>query len=141
LSLGACPRIATVASARGFEFHFLIIIRRIVVLFNENEREMGPKNFVRTTAWMQKVGQRRSSCRVGLSVLGQAPRLPIATFDETRLHLLEDTMATDLQTILKKAKEEVKKRHSCWSPYSLTVFLTLLLAVLLVTGNDHASNR
>ncbi len=43
-------------------------------LFDEQKRIFRPICCRRTTAWMQELEQRRSSCRVGQSILGEAPR-------------------------------------------------------------------
>ena len=42
-------------------------------LFDEETGIFKPIYRNRTTAWMQKLEQRRSSCRVGQSILGQPP--------------------------------------------------------------------
>ncbi|WP_257294005.1 hypothetical protein, partial [Endozoicomonas sp. YOMI1] len=50
-----------------------LILRRIAGLFDEEAGIFRPIYRNRTTAWMQELEQRRSSCRVGQTILGQPP--------------------------------------------------------------------
>ena len=50
--LGGYPRIGAVTRGSPFESIFFGHLRRIVVLFNENERGKWPKELFRTSAWM-----------------------------------------------------------------------------------------
>jgi hypothetical protein len=57
-ALGGCPRIEAVARESGFESIFSIIMRRILVVFNEFNRKNGSNPLFRSR----------------LSILGQPPR-------------------------------------------------------------------
>ena len=49
-----------------------------MVLFDEEAGIFRPIYRNRTTAWMQELEQRKSSCRAGQSILGQPPGIPPA---------------------------------------------------------------